>query len=161
MEKIKVLRHDWGYPVCQNPRQLYGNIRAAQIQVYNMLGQRERQFVGLGSSGAMLLGAMSFASVPNPGPDEKFILFRKPEDTTNEGKHYQDLHKSNAIIIIDDHITSGSTIWKICVQIAIQGCTQNVVGVIAKSWDNDNPEYVAKHEKLLADYFPSIKFWMY
>lgn len=160
MEKIKVLHHDWGYPVCQNPNQLHTNLVNANNWVQHKMGYNPRQFVSLGTSGAMLLGALSFAY----GIDivrQEYILFRKPEDTTAEGKYYQTLNPKLPIIIIDDHITSGSTIWKIALEIARQSLIDNVIGVIAQSWDNDNLEYVAKHEKLLADYFPCIKFWLY
>lgn len=157
MEKIKVLHHDWGYPVCQNPKELQLNLVRCHNKLIQIMRNSSNQFVGTGSSGAMLLGAMSYLI----GEPSKFILLRKPEDSTSQGQYFEDLDKEVPIIILDDHIMKGRTMENLALEISRQHCILNVVGVIAQSWDNDNPEYVAKHEKLLADYFPSIKFWMY
>jgi orotate phosphoribosyltransferase-like protein len=166
MEKMKVLVHEWSYPVCSQPFHLKFNIEAALNEVcIRSMGNNYKkvQFIGIGTSGALLLGALAGRITWENYFD--FILLRKPEDTTSQGKSdsYTTLNKNYPIIIIDDHICEGDTIREVSDQLQAQDCLDNVIGVIARTWMESNPEYskLSQHEKLLPELFPKIKFWLY
>lgn len=160
MEKIKLLHRHWGYPVCDNPEALQKNIDV----IFQNIPRKIVQFTGIGTSGAMLLAALS-ARMPNAaefiGAKAPFVLLRKPADDTAQGRRYIEFNKW-PIIVVDDHICDGGTMKKIAKELKALDVIDQVVGVIAMSYNVDySDHYFNKHTALLPEIFPSIKFWIH
>lgn len=165
METIKLLNNDWGYPVCDNPEGLQRNIDSVYSfmpSIQQMLSSALIHFTGIGTSGAMLLAALSARlDVQRPSIHPHFVLLRKPSDDTAQGRTYVSFNQF-PIIIVDDHICDGGTMKKIAAQLHELGVLHQVKGVIANSWSVDyNHLYLNRHCALLPELFPSIKFWIY
>lgn len=159
MKTIKLLEYDWSYPVCQHPMQLRLNIENLLAHIRgNCSDLKPTQIVAIGTSGAMLLGAA--AALFYNSKRYTYVLLRKQNDDTAQGRNYVDLN-SNQIIIIDDHITDGRTMRKIAAQLKELGVLKQVVGVVARCWGGDNPDYFNKITTTLTESFPSIKFWIH
>lgn len=158
MERIKLLSQDWAYPVCQHPTQLQININYITTHFQRSNGFGSVQFVSIGTSGAMLLGALS-ARIFH-GSQFRFILLRKGNDDTSQGRYHVDFNDT-PIVIIDDHIHNGFTMKKISDQLTDKKVVDQVIGVIARCWDENDPEYVSKNQDAIVGNFPKVKFWIY
>jgi hypothetical protein len=155
MEIFKKLK-DWEYPVISKPDILRDNINIIKDFMYNekYFGPYIR-FVSIGSSGAMLLGALATSDNARAYFAE-YTLLRKSKDE----RQIADFRKPYPIIIIDDHMTSGRTVEEIAKQLEERNVIQRVVGFIALNWDDREPVYLAKFSALLPELFPNIMFWL-
>jgi hypothetical protein len=161
MKIIKLLQHDWSYPVIEHGSELYLNLVDVIKYLEDNYKNTQLTFVGIGCSGAMLLGALSTVVQFIPNNFEyrlHFKLLRKKDDSTARGREYEDIDPTTNIIIIDDHICSSATITNLALILEEKQLLNNVIGIIASSWymyDCDKGANININEL-----FPHIQFWI-
>lgn len=150
METRKILKVNWGYPVNEHLIELSTSIMHIERFMYSMLDTRN-QFVGIGASGATLLGALV------KGTYSPLILLRKKTDP--KYKDWSVKFNASPITIIDDHILEGRTLRIIAEQLTEAKVISQVTMVIARCWEDDNPVYLEKGKEVMQELFPNIKIW--
>lgn len=156
MEIIKLLGYNWGYPTCEHMNEVRGNM----ILIQQVLEPRCNylkppiDLIGIGASGAFLLGAVSMRVRVNP------VLLRKDKDYKIK-EWVPRLRLFSDIVIIDDHFRLGESLKMIATQLKERDVLlcNNVKVYIARCWENDNPEYLAKGKQLLEQLYPNIQIW--
>lgn len=120
--QTKNLLLDWGYPVVDHGLKLRSNCRV----ILDVLDHAV-QFVGIGASGAMILGALSVQLCIHP---HQFILIGENRIKPHQKIIFHDL----PIVVVDDHYCSGKTIHRIGAYLKSHHVDHLVEYVIMNEW---------------------------
>lgn len=154
METRKILKVNWGYPVNEHQAEMALNIDSIKNFLWSFMEDENLfQFVGIGASGATLIGAIGNTRLLRTNS----ILLRKKTD--RKYKNWSVRFNDSPIVIIDDHILSGSTLKQIAEQLTEEKVIKQVTMVIARCWEDDNPVYLEKGKEVMQKLFPNIKVW--
>jgi hypoxanthine-guanine phosphoribosyltransferase len=163
MKLIKGLHFNWEYPVIRYSQPLAENIHTIKNFLYDQFYSNQFNIVGIGTSSAMLMGALSHhLADTGDALNPHFTLLRKDNDNTNVGKDFTDILMDKPIIILDDHITNGGTLKEIHYQLGVRNLNLNVQGVIMREYCGDAAiEHIRIHEVLIKGLFTNCQFWFY
>lgn len=149
--ETKNILKDWGYPVITNPVTLLDNCHRITREMLKQYKGNSIQLVGIGGSGAMILGALSVLQI------YKWAKWKFVYLGPKLSKYDFD---DSPIIIVDDHVTSGLTLLKIAFILKQNDLLNNVEGVVMNEWKGA-PGYFEKNKAELEKVFPTAKFWIH
>lgn len=141
---------DWGYPVVDNTYALRRNCDAI---LYNI--NHDVQFVGIGVSGAMILGALAATVCRH---NHKFILIGEHRTKPHQRVSIGDL----PIVVVDDHFCSGKTISRLSALLQSMNVLHRVEAVIMNEWKQSKThDQIATTLQAMEVCFPFAKIWIH
>jgi orotate phosphoribosyltransferase-like protein len=144
MENLKVLRF-YGYPVIHSPDTLKWNVQKIAEYLKPRYPDNNLQFIGTGTSGAMILTAISLLPEYQAAT---FCLVKKEGEHSHRSSLSPDFSHQCPAVVVDDEISTGMTMHRIATSLHEE--LRKMVEVVAV-----NKEYNFKGDWRLL--FPNLK----